>query len=439
MGLTLELALDRLAKSKILRCPECGSPLGCAGDAVFRCEFGHETTPRHGVLDLYAPPPAHGSCKADESAHASVVSALSDRLGLTSSALESVQLFEPLPPTGNAFFDAEENIFLDRFAFSNALPRLKLQRVYSNGRMQAGVVNWLAVRVKNDSPFPIASTGANPVLLSYHWFDSNGVIRHFEGLRSPLPVDLKPGQAVTAHVAVHAPNEADRLLLQILPVHELVAWLEDGAVTLEIDVTPDPPGSLPSLDRGRAFHESVDDELSEAFLGKHLAACESLFGLEIGGGIMPALSKWIWSRGKQAIVINGDISLRLLRIAALLSAKGADPVTVHARFDANHLPIMSNTLDAVVFCRSLHHFEDPIAAMRECRRVLKPQGLLFLLCEPVSVQYDEPTKALIRAGVNEQMFPYEAYEAMIKHAGFACIDAACDWGFSLKAALRKAD
>ena len=392
------------------------------------------------MLDLYAPPPAHSSCEADESAHALVVSALSERLGLTTAALESIQLFEPLPPTGNAFFDSEENIFLDRFAFSNVLPQLELQRVYSNGRMQAGAVNWLAVRVKNDSPFPLASAGANPVLLSYHWLDADGAIRHFEGLRSPLPVDLKPGQSVTAHVAVHAPNEAGRFLLQVIPVHELVAWLEDDALTVEIDVTPHPPENLPSLDRGRPFSEAVDDELSEAFLGKHLAAAsEPLFGLEIGGGIMSALSKWIWSSGKQAAVVNGDISLRLLRIVALLSAKGADPVTVHARFDANHLPIMSNMLDVVVFCRSLHHFEDPVAAMRECRRVLKPEGLLFLLCEPVAVQYDEPTKALIRAGVNEQMFPYEAYESMIKHAGFVCIDAACDWGFSLKAALRKAD
>jgi hypothetical protein len=77
--------------------------------------------------------------------------------------------------------------------------------------------------------------------------------------------------------------------------------------------------------------------------------------------------------------------------------------------------------------------------MRECRRVLKPDGLLFLLCEPVATEYDEPTKALIRAGVNEQMFPLDAYDAMIAEAGLERIDAACDWGFSLKAALRKAE
>jgi ubiquinone/menaquinone biosynthesis C-methylase UbiE len=132
-----------------------------------------------------------------------------------------------------------------------------------------------------------------------------------------------------------------------------------------------------------------------------------------------------------------DDPRRKLRIAALLSKKGVDPVTLHARFDANAMPMASDSIDVAVFSRSLHHFEDPVCVLRECRRVLRPDGLLFLLCEPVAILYDEPTKALIRSGVNEQMFPVDGYEAMIAEAGFEAADLDLDWGFSLKGAFRK--
>jgi len=39
--------------------------------------------------------------------------------------------------------------------------------------------------------------------------------------------------------------------------------------------------------------------------------------------------------------------------------------------------------------------------------------------------------------VNEQVFPLDGYLAMFAEAGLEAADMACDWGFSLKAALRK--
>ncbi|WP_424362456.1 class I SAM-dependent methyltransferase [Methylocystis parvus] len=391
------------------------------------------------MLDLLVAAPTGEALPRDPAGEAEIISALAERLGLSEEDLRASKLFEPLPPTGNAFFDSEEEIFLDRFAFSNVRPRLKVQKIYATGKMQAGGVQMLAVRVRNESAFPVASHGEHPVYLSYHWLDAAGKAVAFEGRRTHLPVDVKPGQAITAHVQVEAPSEYKRLSLKVVPVQELVSWLEDDGETVEIEFSSAPPPSLPRFDDDRPFSEALDDVLSAQFLGRHLdSASEPILGLEIGGGTMAALSRWAWANGGKATVINGDVSVRLLRIAALLSAKGGDTVTLHARFDANSLPIQAATLDAAVFCRSLHHFEDPVRVMRECRRVLKPDGLLFLLCEPVATEYDEPTKALIRAGVNEQMFPLDAYDAMIADAGFKWVDAACDWGFSLKAALRKA-
>lgn len=433
-------ALNRAIDAKVFACPLCRSDLRRVGDGVLTCDSGHDFPVKHGVLDLLVAAPCDEAAKGDPTGEAEIVSALADRLGLRKEDLEASKLFEPLPPTGNGFFDSEEEIFLDRFAFSNIRPRLTVQKIYATGKMQAGGVQMLAVRVRNDSAFPIASHGEHPVYLSYHWLDASGKAVVFEGRRTVLPVDVQPGQAITTHVEVEAPTEFPRLSLKIVPVQELVSWLEDDGETVEMAFSSAPPRALPRSDEDRPFSEALDDELSAQFLGRHLASVsEPILGLEIGGGAMAALSRWIWANGKRATVVNGDVSVRLLRIAALLSAKGGDTVTLHARFDANKLPIQAETLNAAVFCRSLHHFEDPVRAMRECRRVLKPGGLLFLLCEPVATEYDEPTKALIRAGVNEQMFPLDAYDAMIAEAGFKWADGVCDWGFSLKAALRKAD
>lgn len=429
--------VDRLIEKEIFRCGACHAPLRRAADGSLVCDTGHDYPPKHGVLDLYARCDASPGDAPRDAAQDAVISALADRLALARDDLLAAELFEPLEKTGNGFFDAEENIFLDRFEFANVAPRLTVRKVYSSGKMQAGETHWLAVRVENASPFVISSSGAKPVLLSYHWLNDDGSVRLFDGRRTALPVDVKPGQAVTAHVAVDAPADVAHLRLKVLPVHEYVSWLEDDGETLEIEFTSGAAMEPPRFDAGRPFSEDLDNELSQNFLDRHLSRLADPVCLEIGGGLIASLSRWMWAMKKSGTVINSDVSVRLLRVAALLSAKGADPVTAHCRFDANNMPVRDGALDAAAFSRSLHHFEDPIRVLRECHRVLKPGGLLFLLCEPVAVIYDEPTKALIRMGVNEQMFPFDAYEAMIDAASFECVDAACDWGFSLKAALRK--
>jgi hypothetical protein len=85
---------------------------------------------------------------------------------------------------------------------------------------------------------------ASIVNLSYHWYrvEADGQRRQvdaWDGLRTPLPHDIAPGQTLTADdVCVLAPSEPGSYVLQLTLVHENVTWFESkGAKTVEVPVT----------------------------------------------------------------------------------------------------------------------------------------------------------------------------------------------------------
>ena len=276
-------AFDRLTEAAILTCPRCAGSLRAAGEGLV-CDAGHETRMRRGVLDLYIAPepatPADLGADQDEE----VAAVFAQHLELPLDWVREAALLEPLPATGNGFLDAEEDLFLDRFALFNRRPRVEIAKVYATGRLHAGAANWIAVRVRNAGLFPLSSTSPKPLCLAYHWLDANGNMLVFEGHRSALPVDVKPGQAVTAHLQVVAPAAPGRYRLQIVPVHETVAWLDECAVTIEVDTSADVPSLPRSDDAGRPFDELLDNALAEAFIARRIAALpDPIRGLEIGG------------------------------------------------------------------------------------------------------------------------------------------------------------
>jgi hypothetical protein len=55
--------------------------------------------------------------------------------------------------------------------------------------------------------------GSRPFRLSYHWLAPNGQVVRFEGIRSRLPDDVAPGEAVTVQARVQAPAKAGEYLL----------------------------------------------------------------------------------------------------------------------------------------------------------------------------------------------------------------------------------
>jgi len=87
-----------------------------------------------------------------------------------------------------------------------------------------------------------------------------------------------------------------------------------------------------------------------------------------------------------ADVIGLDPSLKMLQLAR---EKLRDVRVQYQQGRAEAIPLPSASLDLVFMSMSLHHFRDPIAAARECRRVLQPNG-----------------RVVIRTGTREQIASY---------------------------------
>lgn len=108
--------------------------------------------------------------------------------------------------------------------------------------------------VKNASertwPSKPDQNGRYAVNLSYHWFDQKGQVVVFDGLRTPLPRDLKPGESVKLNASIRAPEHPGKYTLEVTLVQEAVAWFPEkdgGKLTLSVRVVED-----------RAMAEDVD-------------------------------------------------------------------------------------------------------------------------------------------------------------------------------------
>ena len=99
------------------------------------------------------------------------------------------------------------------------------------------------VTVKNASsktwPSKPDSKGRNAVYLSYHWLDRKRQIVVFDGLRTPLPHDLNPGESITLKAAILAPKKTGDYILHLTLVQEGVAWfseMDGGHILISVAV-----------------------------------------------------------------------------------------------------------------------------------------------------------------------------------------------------------
>jgi hypothetical protein len=102
---------------------------------------------------------------------------------------------------------------------------------------RAGALGSARVEIENAG----SSSWREDVACSYHWLDALGNPILWDGIRTPLPGPVAPGERVTVRVAVRAPIPPGRYRFALDMVAEHRAWfaeLGDGGPEEELDVLP---------------------------------------------------------------------------------------------------------------------------------------------------------------------------------------------------------
>jgi len=123
------------------------------------------------------------------------------------------------------------------------------------------------ITVKNVSPMTWPSESDHKchytVTLSYHWLNQKGEPVIFDGLRTPLPGDLPPGESVLLKAAIEAPTKPGRYMLELTLVQQGAVWFPEkhfsARLVLPVLVID---GGNPTADAGVAA--SVPTPLHEA-------------------------------------------------------------------------------------------------------------------------------------------------------------------------------
>jgi ubiquinone/menaquinone biosynthesis C-methylase UbiE len=298
------------------------------------------------------------------------------------------------------------------------------------------------VRFRNQGVEPFSSRSVPPVNVGFRWFDADERLVEIEEHRTRFPVLMTPGRAVTLPVQLETPTREGAYTLVVCPVIEGQCWVAESGIAVPVAIRQGPalPGVLDL--RPEAVQQSYAEEhlASRRMLGERASRLLGTPGrriLEIGGGASPQIA---WYGAHDAV--NVDINLPLLELGSLWYEHRAGELSDRVAFlcaDATDLPFESETFDIVAMFATLHHFAEPEALMRECRRVIQPDGLVAVLCEPIggSLESTEILRDLSK-GINEQIFTASEYIAIFASAGLEPI-AGNQVGGSFGAFLKRAE
>ena len=128
-----------------------------------------------------------------------------------------------------------------------------------------------------------------------------------------------------------------------------------------------------------------------------------------------------------AQVIGLDPSAKMLHQA---KAKRNEKRVTYLRGGGEAIPLPDGSVDLVFISMVFHHFTNPRAAARECRRVLRSGGTIFLRggsCENISsypyVEFFPATVPILKKDLFAAVFMKEVFE----EAGLRCIATEVIW------------
>jgi len=144
----------------------------------------------------------------------------------------------------------------------------------------------------------------------------------------------------------------------------------------------------------------------------------SVLDIGCGGGMLTRVFK----ECRPDLVFYGcDVSRPALVRARLLSS---NIEFVHA--DVYHIPFEDHSFDAVIALDILEHLDDPVAALEEIRRVLKPNGVFYVSVPLEASPYNIPGWLYLILGINLkeetghwQLFDRGSFLNLLHSGGFS--------------------
>lgn len=438
----------------ILCCPQCYGPLRVAS-AGYACQACDATYPvRHGVPILIpglAVEPSNFSLPDDLATRICAAEKIPDQPANRRALHE---IFSWNYRLADVWLTAENNYYLKRVGLAADGYRPKARHggekaVNRDVRYEipfhrvpevlpAGETRSWNVRLVNTGSGVLSPQGSRPVFLGYRWWDAGGRLARSEEVRTTLPVDMAPGRGVTIPLWIATPRRPGRYVLEVLLGQDGPIWHEAGACRIDVEVSAAWQSAVPAdwltLHRlPETYDYGIDHEVGRVFLKEEMARLRAPVQrvLEVGGCCNPMT----WDL--PAEVVSTDIDVQTLQVGALHYRESRPNIKFIAA-DALRQPFADGVFDCAVLFATLHHLLDPVGCLREMRRVVRPNGIIAILCEPIGSYRAETLSAEFRGdledGINEQIFTDEEYARMFDAAGLVATRATIDGG-SFKAVL----
>jgi hypothetical protein len=150
---------------------------------------------------------------------------------------------EPAPRHGN--FPLATRVEIDRWWNARTPPpeayRARLEPFERDHRMTAGEGRVIHLKITNlgVETWPWGYAQRPEIRVSYRWRHPDGTLLVPEGLRSPFPCSVQPGEQIIVPVGVMAPDVPGNFILEYDLVHEHVRWFE-CPLRVNMQVTPKP-------------------------------------------------------------------------------------------------------------------------------------------------------------------------------------------------------
>lgn len=292
------------------------------------------------------------------------------------------------------------------------------------------------VRFENIGATTMRHEGVGGICIASEWRNARGELVPSDDIRTWLPHDVGPGQALTAPVRLQPPNVAGSYSLSLKMVQEGVRWLQPDYGPLRIRLQHGATAvRLPHwrIDEDGPADSRADQDQAIALLrGWAAARGPAARMLELGDGTKPIVGHLPGEAYKVGMDLFG------LQLGSVASRVLSQPVR-HICAEVNNLPFPEAFFDGVVVFASLYHQADPVAALRALRAHLRPGGFIGLLCEPLSRTRSDaiaPSGQALEAKPipREQSFSLDEYLGIFRAARLGAAEVVVDYN-SLKARL----